>query len=867
MKRRLSPAAFLAVAAFPLFARQLLAQDVLKPFRPDDDTPVMRATPVRPPRTLPSDAVEDGSTPVPVATPIPRTAKATPVPVKRARPVKATPEPQAARPVAPPPAPEPTDPGEIRISPQASTKSPDQVQIDVADSYYARKMYDMAAPEYQRYIELYPGGADMQTALFRLAQCYRQNGAINAAKTTYEMLLERFQTGDFIGPAAYFLAELYYQDKNYTLAVSYYRRASVRLKEPSVINAAKFFTARCDEGVGAKSEARAIYEELAEIKDNNLFRDASRLSFALLLKEGKTTVSTREALKQVQTLLKETDNPELQAEAAVHAGLWELELGQTETAAGDLKKAIDMPAIGRWKEVARFGLIRLAYDTGKYQQVVDSFNEQGTQFSAELRQDLLVLVGDAQRQLRKFADAVATYDQVIKDYPTSPSAKDAAYKRLTCLYNAGDAKLPAEIDAYLANSPDPEKRDEVVLMKAEGLYKKQDFAGAAPIYEAVSRSVHLSGSLRSEALLKFGFCSMQTKNAEQAIKAFSRFTDEYPASKSIPFALIQRALAYQSQKNLAAAEKDFDTIIRKYPTAAKERELALQQKALIRGQQNDNPGMAEAFEQLLKDYPSSTAAAQAHFWIGSAAFDGKDYKKAADHLAKARTMDGEQFFERATLRIMLSNYYLEDKEAVAREVDLYNKSGKTPVPSDVLRWLIEQLDKSSTYESEEKYQEMLTPRGDAQPRDWLLLGNTRLKLSKFAPAGDALSHYLTLVHEPQSRALGLLQLSKAQIGAKDFEAARKSVDEAITLQPEGKINGEAKIVAGDIEMSRGAFDEAAKLYMSVGAILDDEEVTPRALEDAIKAYRKAGKEADAKKTLNRLQSRYPEYFQRNKMDR
>ena len=57
--------------------------------------------------------------------------------------------------------------------------------------------------------------------------------------------------------------------------------------------------------------------------------------------------------------------------------------------------------------------------------------------------------------------------------------------------------------------------------------------------------------------------------------------------------------------------------------------------------------------------------------------------------------------------------------------------------------------------------------------------------------------------------------------------------------------------------------EAAKIYQAVGAVLDDESVTPRALEKAVEAYKKAGREPEAKKTLNTLQSRYPEYLQRS----
>src|SRR3954469_20366258 len=129
-----------ALCALTATASPLLAQaPPLRPFRADDEKPIPRAVPVRPAEPA-----------------------ATPLPIRRAEPV--------ARPKATPAQPiEPADPGEIRMTPQAGAKSPDQAQLDAADSYYARKMYDMAASEYQRYVEQYPTGPDMQAALFRLA--------------------------------------------------------------------------------------------------------------------------------------------------------------------------------------------------------------------------------------------------------------------------------------------------------------------------------------------------------------------------------------------------------------------------------------------------------------------------------------------------------------------------------------------------------------------------------------------------------------------------------------------------------------------------------------------------------------------------
>jgi TolA-binding protein len=149
------------------------------------------------------------------------------------------------------------------------------------------------------------------------------------------------------------------------------------------------------------------------------------------------------------------------------------------------------------------------------------------------------------------------------------------------------------------------------------------------------------------------------------------------------------------------------------------------------------------------------------------------------------------------------------------------------------------------------------------PDDFLFLGRSQQELGKYKEAVESIQSYLKSVKLPVPRATGLLTLAKSQISLKALDDAQHSVDEAVMLQPEGEISGRARIAAGDIQMARSNFAEAAKVYESVAVILDDPDVTPQALEKAVKAWKAAGAEDEAKKTLNKLQSRYPEYLQRN----
>jgi TolA-binding protein len=286
--------------------------------------------------------------------------------------------------------------------------------------------------------------------------------------------------------------------------------------------------------------------------------------------------------------------------------------------------------------------------------------------------------------------------------------------------------------------------------------------------------------------------------------------------------------------------------------------------------------MAETYKMLLKEFPNTAAAADANYWIGWVAFENKSYKDVPEPLGAARQLDKEKYFERASLRVLLSYYYLEDWEAVGREIDLYaTAGGKGQVPEQVLRGVgmhyyeqAERAEKSEArlhdYREAAKYLGLISKREDAKADDFLNLGRSLLNLGDYKNAVDPLDKYLRTTKEPIPRCVGLTALAQAQIGLRDFDAAQKAVDGALPLLNEGRLYALAKIADGDIQYGRGNFEAAAKRYEEISVLIDDEEVTPMALEKAIEAYEKAGKTEDAKRLLNTLQSRYPEYFQRKR---
>ena len=81
----------------------------------------------------------------------------------------------------------------------------------------------------------------------------------------------------------------------------------------------------------------------------------------------------------------------------------------------------------------------------------------------------------------------------------------------------------------------------------------------------------------------------------------------------------------------------------------------------------------------------------------------------------------------------------------------------------------------------------------------------------------------------------------------------------MSLQPEGRVNAQARLLAGEVQMEREKFEEAGKAFMSIALLYDDPEITPQALAKAAKAYQKAGKSDEAERANTQLHQKYPDY--------
>ena len=391
-----------------------------------------------------------------------------------------------------------------------------------------------------------------------------------------------------------------------------------------------------------------------------------------------------DALKQFEALAGETSKPALKAEATVRAGLVALDLAQNEKGKPDnamtakatalLQKGRNLPEAGRWSGIAAVGLLRLEYQSGQYQQAFADYQRSKDQVPEEVRPEMMLLAGNSQRQLGHMKEAQEIYRQIIQKYPgprggkrRALSAFDRPLQRQRSDPARGDRSVHQRQSRRRAQ---PIRRN---CSKPKRSTKKRISPAPRPLYAGL-RDSKLSAKLRAESAFKLGWCYVQTKQTDKAIDAFAYFLQAFPDNPQVPSALAQRALAYQEGKQYERARSDLEQLLTSFPKA-REREAALQQKALILGQTGRRTkGMTATFQQLLKEYPKERgggAGALLHRKVGFRSEGLRDRDRGDEQGAAAKQ---GAIRHPAALRIMSSYFYLKQRDALAKEVNKFYDS-------------------------------------------------------------------------------------------------------------------------------------------------------------------------------------------------
>jgi len=836
---------------------------------------VRRALPVMS-TSLPTASATASSTATPVMRALPANSTTLPSPLHSAsvetQTIPSTPSTSSAKSTAS--ATSVDAPGSIRLTPSAAA-DPSVLassQLAIADGCYSRKQPELAIPEYEKFLIMASrNSVDRERALYRLGESQRQMGSMAAAESSFLKLIAEYPTGQYVPSSSFRLGEIRESRGQHSNAADNFAVTAKGATDPSIRIAALYHQALCLEKSGHQREGEILFRSVASEKQLgtalNPYRTPTLLHLASL---AANSGNKEQALADYREIMATETKGEIFSEAALKAAQIEFERGHPEEARKLFDQVASSKDSGRWQSIAALGSVRLAAQSGDNSAVLRT-SESTLAVDSENKPEILLLQANALRKTGKNSKALENYDAIIREYPGSKASSEAPFQRLLVLHAMRNPDLAAEIDHYLLTARDASDRARAQLLKAEATLMASKYVEAALLYHDLPVK-DLPPTAKPDILYKEAWALIQANTQAatdqskpvdpalqvETIAALTRFIESCPDDSRTPATLAQRGLLNLRQKNFEMAATDFTLLETRYPKAP-ERELALHQKALLLGQLQKSDEMVATFTQLIRDYPKCSAAPEAHYWIGLTALDRKDYTTAVTELAEARKGDPKQFGERAGLRILLARYDQNDVGEASREAMALKPA---LIPPEVGRWLGLKTMEAGDPAKTEHFLAPLVKVGLPGNTDSEIQGTLAQSLilqNKLKEAQIPAAAYLKLAKDPAARAKALLMSAAIQYSLKDLNSASSMVEEVMLLQPEGPINAEARILSGDLLVAKQDYAGAAKAYITVAVLYDDAALAPKALARAADAYRRAGNEAEAQKTLDELHKRFPNF--------
>ena len=119
--------------------------------------------------------------------------------------------------------------------------------------------------------------------------------------------------------------------------------------------------------------------------------------------------------------------------------------------------------------------------------------------------------------------------------------------------------------------------------------------------------------------------------------------------------------------------------------------------------------------------------------------------------------------------------------------------------------------------------------------------------------------YRQLKPDAKDATVVLLALGRAQLGAQNFDAAKKLGEQALLQEPEGPHSAASRMLLGETAFATQNYPEAARMFGTLAVLFDDPKITPQALSRAADAFEKAGDAKSAADQRQKLKDKYPQF--------
>jgi len=729
----------------------------------------------------------------------------------------------------------------------------ENAEFKLALNLYNSGMYDLAADQFQNFINAYPGTANSIEAKFYLGLTQMKLQRYEDARITFQNFALTYTDHPKAPDAWMGVGDAYAALKNNREAALAYERVKIfhpqsPLAADALLKAAQFYRA-----AGARESARkSLRTIIQDYPASSSVLQARLATGEMLLEEGKEELAQGE----ISRVMESSTDQSLKAQATLLMARLYTSTGRMEEAETLLKRITTAQLNTPYRIEATLELGLLLKQSGKYAEAIDYLKKVAADSSAEskLREQASVEIGNCYASNNDHANALKQYERFVTLFPESKMSGEV-------LFNAGRSAFQAKqyqaalthFKKIIQEGGSHERR--ALVYAAESAIELRDYTQAIRLYLTFLET-YPSDPFLPDVVMRIG--SVYENNLTDYRRAVAYYEDisvKYSHSPLVDDAMLATGRCRELLGEFEHALLTYQELIERYP-ASEHAPAAQQRIEFLRDHKlKDRDGALENLALLLGEQISGTSRAELAFRLGNIyAQDLKNYRAAAEQFTRAIDLGldedrrVEALFRRARAYHLLSEVEPEVFDQAIIYYDSFLRDHPTSKWSDDAAWFWLQLKSKVKSPSDiiPLIQEELSKRPASLHRHELLLmlGNAQ----RIEAPGNAVATYRTLVKEyttSRGSEAAWLHLGNLLTQLENFDSAAAAYSTLITRFPRSTHTAEALWLLANLQMHRRNFEAAVTLLERLITEYFYTSYTARARTALGNAYLEAGQHEEA----------------------
>jgi TolA-binding protein len=767
------------------------------------------------------------------------------------------------------------------------------------ESYYQLGRYDKARVAYEQVIQHFPGERLRDYALLSAADVALRTQRPADGIALLRQLMTQYPTSPTTTLARRYLAEALFRAGQYAEAADTYGQLLQARNGDGDKPNALFWRAESFFQLGAFDRAEQGYRELLQAYPRHPRQEEALYGLGWAQLNGQKYRSALDTFQQLERAFPRTRFQESLYYARIKGYLGLRQLPAAQEAYRRLAREFPQ---GKWLGAASLEFARTAYEAGDYataatltRQLAEPIKSsplapvasvlQGDLFYREgkfpeaveayrraeqaglpdnLLETTLMKRALAFYQRRDFANAATDLERLLRQFPTSANAAEAAFwLGESRFYNR--QYRPALL-AYLQVPQGNPRYPDALYGRGWVYYQGSDWLKALPEFEQVVRR-YPDATIRPEALYRLGEIQFNLKNFDKAIATYQQLLREYPQEHLASNARFRIGWVHYKAGQSSQAIRDLSELLQDHPNQPTAAEAQYWLGMAYLSEKRLDEARAQ-FENILAQWPTSEVSGQTILRLGDTYYNQGKFTQALDAYTRLTTSGtADVHTPDAEYGIILSLYQLRRlNEYATRARTFITRYPTNPLSVTVLYQLAE------LYEAEnrpqlalETLQEVINRFGQSELVESAHLRRTEIfaRQSNWNAALTEAQQALAVARNDIVKSDALYELARAQQELKLYPAAAESYRRLVQEYPKSRFvapslrgmaqsltqagrKAEAKQVWQELLQRTSKDASAAEIAIELGLLLQSEGEHRQAIEQFGKAVRQGNPELAAR---------------------